>query len=103
MSRTASATMQSSQQHTAQGVSMAAKILNVDEAKLVRAAGGVVRRNGTRGAMRIAVVHRPGYDDWSFPKGKVDRGETLEQTALREVEAETALRCTPDAPLACPT
>ncbi|TMC64044.1 MAG: NUDIX domain-containing protein [Chloroflexota bacterium] len=76
--------MQSSQQHTAQGVSMAAKILNVDEAKLVRAAGGVVRRNGSRGAMRIAVVHRPGYDDWSFPKGKVDRGETLEETALRE-------------------
>ena len=35
---------------------MAAKILNVDEAKLVRAAGGVVRRNGSRGAMRIAVV-----------------------------------------------
>ena len=71
---------------------MAAKILNVDEAKLVRAAGGVVRRNGSRGALRVAVVHRPGYDDWSFPKGKVDRGETLEETALREVEEETGLR-----------
>src|SRR6202043_2639042 len=97
MSRAAS-TMQSSQQHTAQGVSMAAKILRVDEAKLVRAAGGVVRRNG-RGAMRVAVVHRPGYDDWSFPKGKVDRGETLEETALREVEEETGLRCRLVAPL----
>jgi 8-oxo-dGTP pyrophosphatase MutT (NUDIX family) len=101
MSRAASATMQSSQQHTAQGVSMAAKILNVDEAKLVRAAGGVVRRNGSRGAMRIAVVHRPGYDDWSFPKGKVDRGETLEETALREVEEETGLRCKLVSPLGC--
>lgn len=79
---------------------MAAKILRVDEAKLVRAAGGVVRRNG-RGVMRVAVVHRPGYDDWSFPKGKVDRGETLEETALREVEEETGLRCRLVAPLGC--
>ena len=80
---------------------MAAKILSVDEAKLVRAAGGVVRRNGSRGAMRVAIVHRPGYDDWSFPKGKVDRGETLEETALREVEEETGLRCKLVAPLGC--
>src|ERR1700682_5663830 len=100
MSRVAS-TQPSSQQLIPQGVSMAAKILHVDEAKLVRAAGGVVRRNGSRGAMRVAVVHRPGYDDWSFPKGKVDRGETLEQTALREVEAETGLRCKLVAPLGC--
>jgi 8-oxo-dGTP pyrophosphatase MutT (NUDIX family) len=80
---------------------MAAKILSVDEAKLVRAAGGVIRRNGSRGAMRVAIVHRPGYDDWSFPKGKVDRGETLEETALREVEEETGLRCKLIAPLGC--
>jgi 8-oxo-dGTP pyrophosphatase MutT (NUDIX family) len=100
MRRTAS-TMQSSQQHTAQGVSMAAKILNVDEAKLVRAAGGVIRRNGSRGSMRVAIVHRPGYDDWSFPKGKLDRGETLEEAALREVEEETGLRCKLVAPLGC--
>lgn len=100
MSRAASI-MQSSQQHTQQGVSMAAKILNVDEAKLVRAAGGVIRRNGSRGPMRVAIVHRPGYDDWSFPKGKVDRGETLEETALREVEEETGLRCRLVAPLGC--
>ena len=84
---------QSWQQETAQGVSMAAKILNVDEAKLVRAAGGVVRKNGAKGQLRLAVVHRPGYDDWSFPKGKLDRGETLEEAALREVEEETGLRC----------
>src|SRR2546429_5489108 len=100
MSRAAS-TMQSSQQHTKQGVSMAAKILNVDEAKLVRAAGGILRRKGTRGPMRVAIVPRPGYDDWSFPKGKVDRGESLEATALREVEEETGLRCKLVAPLGC--
>jgi len=97
----AASTKLSSQQQIPQGVSMAAKILNVDEAKLVRAAGGVVRRNGSRGAMRVAIVHRPGYDDWSFPKGKVDRGETLEETALREVEEETGLRCKLIAPLGC--
>ncbi len=99
--RKAASTMQSSQQHTTQGVSMAAKILSVDEAKLVRAAGGIIRRNGARGPMRVVIVHRPGYDDWSFPKGKVDRGESLEETALREVEEETGLRCKLVAPLGC--
>src|SRR4051794_19530784 len=54
----------------------------------VRAAGGVVVRDGT-----VAVVHRPRYDDWSLPKGKLDRGETWEEAALREVEEETGLRC----------
>ena len=80
---------------------MAAKIFSVDEAKLVRAAGGVVRKNGSKGPLRIAVVHRPGYDDWSFPKGKLDRGETLEDAALREVEEETGLRCRLVSALAC--
>ncbi len=97
----AASTLPSSQQLIAQGVSMAAKILNVGEAKLVRAAGGVIRRNGSKGPVQIAIVHRPGYDDWSFPKGKVDRGETLEETALREVEEETGLRCRLVAPLGC--
>jgi 8-oxo-dGTP diphosphatase len=41
----------------------------------------------------VAVIHRPAYDDWTFPKGKVEPGETLEQTALREVEEETGFRC----------
>jgi 8-oxo-dGTP diphosphatase len=54
----------------------------------VRAAGGVVLREG-----RVAVVHRPRYDDWSLPKGKVDPGESFEEAALREVEEETGLRC----------
>jgi 8-oxo-dGTP diphosphatase len=55
----------------------------------VKAAGGVVRRDG-----RIAVVHRPRYDDWSLPKGKLDPGETWEEAALREVREETGLECT---------
>jgi 8-oxo-dGTP diphosphatase len=60
-----------------------------DEAE-VKAAGGVIRRKD--GA--IAVVHRPRYDDWSLPKGKLDPGETWEEAALREVREETGLRCT---------
>jgi 8-oxo-dGTP diphosphatase len=54
----------------------------------VNAAGGlVVRSDG-----RIAVIHRPRYDDWSLPKGKLDPGETFEDGALREVEEETGVR-----------
>jgi 8-oxo-dGTP diphosphatase len=41
----------------------------------------------------VALVHRRVYEDWTFPKGKLDRGETLEQAALREVEEETGLIC----------
>jgi 8-oxo-dGTP diphosphatase len=62
--------------------------MDPDEAE-VKAAGGVVRRDD--GA--IAVVHRPRYDDWSLPKGKLDPGESWEQAALREVWEETGLRC----------
>jgi 8-oxo-dGTP diphosphatase len=54
----------------------------------IDAAGGVVVRDGM-----IALVHRPRYDDWSFPKGKLDPGESFEDAALREVEEETGLRC----------
>jgi 8-oxo-dGTP diphosphatase len=39
------------------------------------------------------LVHRPRYDDWSLPKGKLDEGESFEQAALREIEEETGLRC----------
>jgi 8-oxo-dGTP diphosphatase len=55
----------------------------------VRAAGGVVRRDGGE----IAVVHRPRYDDWSLPKGKLEPGEQFEDAARREVEEETGLHC----------
>lgn len=54
----------------------------------VRAAGGIVRRDG-----EVLVVHRPKYDDSSFPKGKLDEGERWEDAALREVEEETGFRC----------
>jgi len=54
----------------------------------VRAGGGVVIRDG-----RVLVVHRPEYDDWSLPKGKLEEGESWEAGALREVEEETGLRC----------
>jgi 8-oxo-dGTP diphosphatase len=41
----------------------------------------------------VALVHRPRYDDWSFPKGKLEDGEDEATAALREVEEETGLRC----------
>ena len=57
---------------------------------LVRAAGGVIVRDG-----QVLLVHRPKYDDWTFPKGKCDDGEGDLACALREVEEETGLACEP--------
>src|SRR4051812_30630405 len=54
----------------------------------VQAAGGVV----VRADGRIAVIHRPRYDDWSLPKGKLQPDESFEDGALREVEEETGIR-----------
>lgn len=59
---------------------------------LVEAAGGIVWRE-KHGETQVLLVHRPRYDDWSFPKGKADPGEAPEETALREVEEETGLVC----------
>jgi 8-oxo-(d)GTP phosphatase len=59
---------------------------------VIRAGGGVVRRRGEHGA-EFALVHRPRYDDWTFPKGKEEDGETAEENAEREVREETGLRC----------
>ncbi|MFN8113307.1 MAG: NUDIX hydrolase [Solirubrobacterales bacterium] len=58
----------------------------------VKAGGGVVVRDGA-GGLEVAVVHRPRYDDWSLPKGKLEPGESFEEGALREVEEETGLVC----------
>jgi 8-oxo-(d)GTP phosphatase len=55
---------------------------------LIRAAGGVLWRPAGTGA-RLALVHRPRYDDWSLPKGKLDPGETFLEAAVREVHEET--------------
>src|SRR5687767_13247265 len=54
----------------------------------VDAAGGLVVRDG-----EVCLVHRPRYDDWTLPKGKLDPGESFEEAALREVWEETGLRC----------
>ncbi len=54
----------------------------------IRAAGGIVVRDG-----RVLLVHRPRYDDWTLPKGKLDAGESWQEAARREVEEETGLRC----------
>jgi 8-oxo-dGTP diphosphatase len=55
---------------------------------LVRAAGGLVLRDG-----EVLLVHRPQYDDWTFPKGKCKDGESDETCALREVHEETGFVC----------
>jgi 8-oxo-dGTP diphosphatase len=58
----------------------------------VRAAGGIVVR-GSGSSREVLLVHRSAYGDWTFPKGKAEKGETDEACALREVEEETTLRC----------
>lgn len=59
----------------------------------VEAAGGVVVRADSTGEPSIAVIHRPKHSDWSFPKGKLEPGESWREAALREVEEETGFRC----------
>jgi 8-oxo-dGTP diphosphatase len=60
--------------------------------KTVRAAGGLIWRPDGSGRFQVALVHRPAYNDWSFPKGKLEEGETEAHAALREVAEETGLR-----------
>ena len=59
----------------------------MDGQPVIRAAGGVLRSHS-----RVAVVHRPKYDDWTLPKGKLEAGEDERAGALREVAEETGHR-----------
>ena len=59
----------------------------------IRAAGGVVYRRGPNGLREVLVVHRAHREDWTFPKGKLRRGEDGEACARREVHEETGLQC----------
>lgn len=60
-------------------------------APVVRAAGAVLWRPGTRGR-EVALIHRPTYDDWTLPKGKLKNGEHVLRAAVREVEEETGAK-----------
>lgn len=81
-----------------------------DRWPVVPAAGGVLWRDadaalesggsaapdtagGAAAGIEVALVHRPKYDDWTFPKGKVEAGETDEEAAAREVREETGFDC----------
>lgn len=55
------------------------------------AAGGVVWRRDIEGEIEVLLVHRPRYDDWSLPKGKLEEGEALISCAYREILEETSL------------
>jgi len=80
---------------------VATRILEVADVSVMRAAGGVVIRRSRSGELEIAVIHRPEYDDWTLPKGKIEPDETPEDCALREVREETGLRCDLKRPLGC--
>lgn len=67
--------------------------------RVIRAAGGLIFRVSPKGNLKVLLAHRPSYDDWSFPKGKADKGETPEETAVREVLEETGYHCRTVAPI----
>jgi 8-oxo-dGTP pyrophosphatase MutT (NUDIX family) len=61
--------------------------------RIIRAAGGLITRKNEHDETEVLLVHRSHREDWTFPKGKLEPGESAEECALREVEEETGLRC----------
>ncbi|WP_313896184.1 NUDIX hydrolase [Streptomyces sp. YIM 98790] len=64
-----------------------------DTGEPIRAAGCVLWRHAPGGGIEIGLVHRPRYDDWSHPKGKLDPDEKPAEAAVREVREETGMEC----------
>ena len=60
---------------------------------LIRAAGGIITRFVGDGRVEVACIYRESRGDWTFPKGKLDPGETFEEAAIREVLEETGMTC----------
>jgi 8-oxo-dGTP diphosphatase len=65
-----------------------------DGAVVLAAGGAVFRRNQNDTGYEVVLVHRPRYDDWSWPKGKCEPGESLDACAVREVSEETGVLTT---------
>lgn len=63
-------------------------------------AAGAILWRVEKGDLKVAIIHRARYDDWSWPKGKIDKGETVPQAAVREILEETGLKVTLGVPLA---
>ncbi len=60
----------------------------------VKAAGGIIIRSSTsNNGPKVLLVHRQRYNDWSFPKGKLEEGEKFKEAAMREVLEETGFEC----------
>ncbi len=72
---------------------MARSEIDSEERPDIAAAGGVVVRRDEDRRVRVAVIHRPKYMDWSLPKGKLERDEGWLEAALREVREETGFSC----------